>query len=186
MREALFFLGQYARQWRQTGAVAPSSPHLARAMAAQVGTLAPGDVILELGPGTGVFTRELIGRYPGHRVVAVEFNREFANRLRAALPAAIVVEGCASKLSEHIAAHAPGGRVGAVVSGLPLLSLPKDLGAAILAAITDILPAGRAYVQFTYSQSAWRGHFPQGFAAPTRRRVWMNIPPAVVMSFVKT
>lgn len=185
MRETLFFLGQYARQWRHTGAIAPSSPQLARAMAAQVGTLAPNDVILELGPGTGVFTRELIARYPGHRVIAIEFNREFAQRLRHALPTAIVVEGCASKLSEHVAAHAPGGRVGAVVSGLPLLSLPKELGAAILAAITGVLPAGRPYVQFTYAQSAWRGHYPPGFAAPTRKRVWMNIPPAVVMSFVK-
>jgi len=186
MRETLFFLGQYARQWRHTGAIAPSSPQLARAMAAQVGTLAPGDVILELGPGTGVFTRELLTRFPGHRILAVEFNREFATRLRHTLPAAIIVEGCASKLSEHIAAHTPGARVGAVVSGLPLLSLPKDLGAAILAAITDVLPAGRPYVQFTYSERAWRGNRPPGFAAPTRRRVWLNLPPAVVMSFVKS
>jgi phosphatidylethanolamine/phosphatidyl-N-methylethanolamine N-methyltransferase len=185
MGDALFFVGQYARRWRETGAVAPSSPQLARAMVAQVGAVAAGEVIVELGPGTGVFTRELIRRYPGQRVMAIEFNATFAARLRTEVPQAIVVEGCASRLVEHLAAQCPGARVAAVVSGLPLLSLPAALGTAILAAIGAALPGGRPYVQFTYSERAWRGRCPAGFVQGGRRRVWLNLPPAVVMAFVK-
>lgn len=42
-----------------------------------------GDTVLEVGPGPGSLTRELLGR--GARVVAVEFDRELVKRLRVAL-----------------------------------------------------------------------------------------------------
>ncbi len=60
MRETLLFYWQIARRWRTTGAIAPSGGNLARAMAHAVGEITSGQVILELGPGTGVFTREVM------------------------------------------------------------------------------------------------------------------------------
>ena len=57
MREQLRFAGQMLRNPRSVGAVAPSSKRLARIMVAALGNLEPGSVILELGPGTGAFTR---------------------------------------------------------------------------------------------------------------------------------
>src|SRR5215211_4174207 len=98
MRETLMFYGQMLRRWRHTGALGPSGPVLARAMVDAVGPVAPGQVVLELGPGTGVFTRELVRRFPSARVVAVELNDVFAARLAAAVPGVTVVTGCASRL----------------------------------------------------------------------------------------
>jgi phosphatidylethanolamine/phosphatidyl-N-methylethanolamine N-methyltransferase len=184
VRETFAFLGQAVTRFRSTGAVVPSSRRLARAMANEVGALPPEAVIVELGPGTGVFTRELVHRFPDHRIVAVEFNHQFAAALRASLPRVAVVEGCASQLPDHLRRLGiDPAKVHAVVSGLPLLSLPRDLGDRIMGAIRDTLPPGGRYVQFTYAKAPWRTRQPPGFAQAKARRVWVNLPPAVVLPF---
>ncbi len=187
VRETLQFLGQCAVRFRTTGALMPSGAVLAKAMVNAVGHLDPGQVLIELGPGTGVFTRELVRRYPGHPVVAIEFNKEFATRLRARMPNVHVVQGCASRIGEHLdALGIARDRVGAVVSGLPLLTLPRELGQNIFAGLADILTPGQRYVQFTYSRRLWRRFHPPGFQLDKSRIVWWNLPPAVVMPFTRT
>ncbi|MCK6488750.1 MAG: phospholipid methyltransferase [Planctomycetes bacterium] len=186
MRSTLAFFGQMASRWRETGAIAPSGPVLAKAMVRTVGPVAPGQIIVELGPGTGSFTKELIRRYPANRVVAIEFNPIFVNNLRRDMPAALVIEGCASQLPRLL--HQAGidcRQVGAVVSGLPLLVLPEELSAGILHAVAEILPHGRPFVQFTYSKKRWERFSPRGFQAHPSRRVWLNFPPAVILPFTR-
>jgi phosphatidylethanolamine/phosphatidyl-N-methylethanolamine N-methyltransferase len=187
LRETRLFLGQYARHWRATGAVSPSGRPLARAMADAAGDLGDRPTVVELGPGTGVFTRELVRRFPAGRVVAVEVNPAFADRVERTVPAATVVRGCASELPAHLAAIgvAPSD-VAAVVSGLPVLTLPADLTRRVFAAVAAVLPPGRRYVQFTYSARAWRAITVPGFDRLPDRRVWANLPPAVVLTFART
>lgn len=186
MNDTLHFISQMARRWRTTGAIAPSGPALARAMVKMIGDVKPGEVLLELGPGTGVFTREIAKQFPENRLVAIEFNDVFASRLSAAMPKVEVVQGCASNIDTHLRDRgiAPES-IAAIVSGLPLLSLPADLPARVLTAIHNVLPAGKRYVQFTYSERAWRKFRMPGFDRLPSRRVWMNFPPAVVMPFTR-
>jgi phosphatidylethanolamine/phosphatidyl-N-methylethanolamine N-methyltransferase len=184
--ETLQFLGQCATHIRTTGALAPSGKALARAMVTAMGQLEPGQVIVELGPGTGVFTREIRKRYPTHPLVAIEFNELFVKRLRQRMADVHVVQGCASKTVGHLNALGfEKNQVGAVLSGLPLLSLPRDLSNSIFAAIADVLEPGRRYVQFTYSKRMWRRFQPPGFRFDQSRMVWLNMPPAVVMPFTR-
>lgn len=186
MRETLLFVGQIFRRWRTTGAIAPSGRRLARAMVDAVGPVPDGSVIIELGPGTGVFTRELVKRFPQAKVVAVEINEVFAARLALAAPGATVVTGCAASLDAHLAAlNLSPNDVVAVVSGLPLLSLPGDLPRQVLGAVAGVLGPGRRYIQFTYSERAWRRFDVSQFRRHPRRRVWWNIPPAVVLPFTR-
>lgn len=186
MRAALHFLGQAAVNFRQTGAIAPSSRRLARALAEAVGEVPAGRVIIELGPGSGIVTDALRRRHPDCAILAVEYNRSFAQRLADRLPAVMVVRGCASALPEHLQR---GGfscdQVAAVVSGLPLLSLPDELVGRVLDAVRAVLPAGRRFVQFTYLQSAFRRLDHGGFHAERPRRVWLNMPPAVILPFTR-
>jgi phospholipid N-methyltransferase len=187
MRETLTFVGQWFRRFRTTGAIAPSGGPLARAMATAVGHLPPGAVIVELGPGTGVFTRELLRRYPGNPLLAIEFNPVFANLLRQRLPTAAIAEGCASEIRNHLCRVGLGDRpVAAVVSGLPMLVMPRDLTDRIIGAVTEVLAPGGRFVQFTYSKRAWRRFMPDGFRPERSRKVWWNVPPAVVLPFVRT
>ena len=74
-----FFLAWLANPLR-VGAVSPSSRALADAITAEI-TPACAPVI-ELGPGTGVFTRSLIARgIPEERLALIEYSRDFARRL---------------------------------------------------------------------------------------------------------
>jgi phosphatidylethanolamine/phosphatidyl-N-methylethanolamine N-methyltransferase len=186
MRETLQFLGQCAAHIRTTGAVMPSGPYLSRKMVAAMGTILPGQVIIELGPGTGVFTREIRKQYPHHTVVAVEFNEHFAARLRERMHDIHVVTGCASQLRQHLFhLQIDPKQVGAVISGLPLLSLPTELSHRIFSSIADILEPGQRYVQFTYSKRMWKKFQPTGFRVDPSRFVLFNFPPAVVMPFTR-
>jgi phosphatidylethanolamine/phosphatidyl-N-methylethanolamine N-methyltransferase len=187
MKESLLFLGQAVRHWRTAGTFTQSRPALARAIADAVGDVPDGRVILELGPGTGVVTRELIGRYPRTRVVAVEVLDAFASRLEQTAPGVTVVRGCASELDAHLAGLCiDPDEVAAVVSGLPMLSLPGDLPGRILGSVRAVLRPGRRYVQFTYFRRAWRRFTLDGFRQVGCRRVWLNLPPAYVLTFVRS
>jgi phosphatidylethanolamine/phosphatidyl-N-methylethanolamine N-methyltransferase len=155
-------------------------------MSQAVGELLPGQVIIELGPGTGVCTRELLSMFPGNPIIAIEMNDHFARDLRRDLPGVQVLQGCASHLPDLLREHgiAPE-QVGAVVSGLPLLSLPRETTRAIIAAVVEVLPVGRPFIQFTYSTRAFSRLELTGLNAQPGRRVWMNLPPATVMPFTR-
>jgi hypothetical protein len=110
---------------RQISAVAPSSAVLARAMAAP---LRPGfGTVVEVGPGTGSLTRAILQRgIAPSDLTLFEMNPTFAGALRAAFPGVTVHAAPAQAMPDLVA---PG--VAAVVSGLPLLSMPERLRGAV-------------------------------------------------------
>jgi phospholipid N-methyltransferase len=178
------FFRAMARDRRGVGAIAPSGRYLAHVMVRALGQVPAGGLVIELGPGTGVFTRPLLSKLPHTRLLAVEADRQLASLLRHRHPNATVITGCASALREHFQSiGARPDEVAGIVSGLPLLSLPGSLPRQILAAIADVLPIGGLYVQFTYSQLAWRRFETPGLEALASRRVLCNLPPATVLRF---
>ena len=184
MDETLLFLGQMTRRMRVLGTAVPSGPVVARAMARAVGDIPEHQVILELGPGTGSFTRELVRRFPKNRIVAIEFVEAFSKHLTKSLPSVTVIHGCASELHAHLEKqNIHPADVAAVVSGLPFLTLPKELSSKIMASIETILQPGRRFVQITFSKRAWKRFEMPGFTRESARRVWRNVPPAIVMTF---
>src|SRR5690606_3695824 len=77
LRDWGMFLCEFIRHPTRIGAVGPSSQRLARSM---VGGIDWSSVktVLEYGPGTGVFTRQILQvKAADARLVAVEFNRRF-------------------------------------------------------------------------------------------------------------
>ena len=150
------FAFQMIRHPRSTGAVAPSGKKLARTMVAGLGTLEPGAVIVELGPGTGVFTRQMCCDRPENAVLAIERSPSFAQQLRQSNIDAIIIEGCATEISKHVRKALPKTDIAGVLSGLPLLSLPPAIRDNIFDAIREALQPGQRYVQFTYSRRSWQ------------------------------
>jgi len=184
MLDHLRFLSHWARRPFSTGALLPSSRILARSMARGLGQVGPGQVIVELGPGTGAFTRALRASFPDNRIVACERNAHFAALLRQRMPEVLTAESCASQLPEILAqCGIIPEQVGGVVSGLPLLSLPDDMVERVLGAVAAIVPPGRRYVQFTYWTRSWRQRPVLGFHLVGMQRVLRNVPPAVVLQF---
>ena len=99
LSETFSFWRAWLRAPRSVGAVAPSGPSLARLMTRHVDHR-DGPVI-ELGPGTGVLTKELIRRFGRRRVLAVETNPVFVRNLNLQFAdEAIILLGCATRLPE--------------------------------------------------------------------------------------
>lgn len=180
--EAFLFLRQLLTKPGQVSAIAPSSRWLARAMAQDLGPQT-GRVV-EFGPGTGQLTRGILAAGVAAKDLTLfEMNPDFVAHLRAEFTGVTVHLGAAQIATTCVA---PG--VGAVISGLPLLSMPPMICQAILQAAYDILAPDGVYVQFTY------GPRPPvslelldkvGFYATAGAKVWANLPPARVYYFRK-
>ncbi len=165
---------------RQVSAIAPSSRFLARAMTASLGP--DTGPVAEFGPGTGSLTQAILARGVRPKDLTLfELDPEFVTILRQRFPGVRVLLAPADKAADHVA---PG--VGAVISGLPLLSMPPAVRAAIVGAAFDVLRPGAPYIQFTYGP---KPSAPPEIAAdlglPVRQtaHVWANLPPARVHHF---
>lgn len=180
IRDLALFRSRLLRNPRQVSALAPSSRALARAMAEGLGPHT-GRVV-EFGPGTGSLTRGILATgVPAENLTLFELDPAFADHLRAEFPRATLHLAGADTAAAHVA---PG--VGAVVSGLPLLSMPEPVRHAIVSAAFAILAPGAPYIQFTYG--AKHPVPPEtvaalGLTVEAGPKIWTNLPPARVYRF---
>ncbi len=184
------FLKRWLRRPFAMGAVVPSGRLLAEAMARTTLAVMEGrdGHVIELGAGTGKVTKALLAAgVPARRLALVERDPELAAFLRRNFRGPQIVEGDAARLPRLLAAHRIE-RIAAVVSSLPLLSLPAEVVNGIVHGVFDALPRGAALVQFTYGPSA---PVPRGLRERLRLqavsgpRIWRNVPPAVVWTFIR-
>ncbi len=145
--DAFLFFRAWLSAPLRVASVTPSGRALSSLMTAEIS--AGMGTVIELGPGTGVFTEALLRRgVAEENLVLVEYGAEFANQLSARFPAARTVRMDAAQLRKlPLHALAP---AGAVVSGLPLLSMPLRKVLAILEGAFSHLRHGGAFYQFTY------------------------------------
>ncbi|RFU11953.1 methyltransferase type 12 [Rhodobacteraceae bacterium W635] len=174
------FIAQLFRKPHQVVALAPSSRALSAEMAA---TLDPsGGPVIELGAGTGRITRAILDRgIPADQVHSVEMNPDFCDKLRTDFPGLNVYRMSAGDVG---ALEVTGAQ--AVVSGLPLLSMPFDLQNAILRGSFAQVGAAGSYIQFTYGpKPPVKAEIREamGLTWTTSRKVWGNLPPARVYRF---
>ncbi|KRB07285.1 hypothetical protein [Lysobacter sp. Root690] len=145
--DRLQFLRSWAADPLRIAAIAPSGRALSRLITREVEP-SQGPV-LELGPGTGVFTRALLERGVGEsELTLIETEADFGDLLRRRFPRARVLNLDAARLARARVFAAP--VVGAVVSGLPLLSMPLRKVMAILTGAFVYLRADGGFYQFTY------------------------------------
>jgi phosphatidylethanolamine/phosphatidyl-N-methylethanolamine N-methyltransferase len=182
--EIRFFL-QALRRPGRLGAVVPSSPALAAALAAQIDTRAPG-VVVELGPGTGRVTEALLGAgLAPETLIAVEREASFCNLLAERFPDIQVLRGDARAL-ELLLKQAGVGPVKAVVSSLPLLAMGSRDRRAVLSQVAAVLGAEGVLVQYTYGPAApvpaeLRAEL--GLVGERTHWVLANLPPAAVWRY---
>ena len=182
--EKLRFIGQWLKNPRQTAAVAPSSPELAAAM---LGELPAGSRrVIELGGGTGAITRAIVGHgIAGDALLVLELNEELHAHLHRRFPEELLVLGDAVELP-RLAAEAgflAAGPADAVISGLGLLAMDRELVTKILrSAFACLRPDGR-FIQFTYGPvSPVLDSVLDALGLRMRRGefVLRNVPPATV------
>ncbi|MDY6961492.1 MAG: SAM-dependent methyltransferase [Pseudomonadota bacterium] len=141
---------RFLRAWLQNpwgvASVTPSSRSLAQLITSGIG--ADTGRVLELGPGTGVFTDMLLERGVSEPdLTLVEMQGGFAAMLKGRYPAASVLMVDAARLGRHLQGV---GKYGATVSGLPLLSMSPRQVMGILRSCFQLMDAHASFYQFTY------------------------------------
>jgi len=183
------FFSAFLRRPAEVGAIAPSSRSLARRMVRGM-DLANARCVVEYGPGTGAFTREVVARIgPDTRFFAIEKNPDFIPILHERFPKLDVVGASAEELPRLLAERGLDA-ADYIISGLPYTVLPWGLVERIIAVSHECLRPGGLFNTVQYYNSyvlmpaarKFQRLLRATFDAITHYRTLWNLPPAFVYS----
>jgi phosphatidylethanolamine/phosphatidyl-N-methylethanolamine N-methyltransferase len=130
------FWREFRRTFYSTGAVLPSGRRLCRALARHAGGDGKPKRVLEVGPGTGVVTCEIMAQLgPQDTLDIVELNDRFVAALRERLTTEDAWRRVADRVRIHhlpIEQFMPHEPFDCMISGLPLNNFPVDVVQSIL------------------------------------------------------
>ena len=174
MHEKLQFALRYLLHPFRNASITPSSVSAAKAMLAGI-DFSQVEVVVELGPGTGVFTAEILRQCkPETTVILIEIEESYVKLLREKFGSRVIVEQASAHLMETIVAKNTDKKVGLIISGLPVrLPAVKE---ALFASIKKYTEAGAYYRFFSYLPPLVKHEYRE---LPVRKLsfVLRNVPP---------
>lgn len=185
-------LKNFIKSPSSVGSIWPSSPILADAITTSI-NLEESSSIVELGPGTGVFTEYIIKKKKNSaKFFVVELNPELYNIIKNKYPTIKVYNESAANL-ELLKKKEKLEHIESIISGLPWASFPENLQIAILEAIYASLKPNGIFTTFSYIQGAllpraikFRKLLKKYFSkVELSKVVWRNIPPAFIYRCIK-
>ncbi|GAA0875458.1 rRNA adenine N-6-methyltransferase family protein [Wandonia haliotis] len=168
-----------------TGSVVPSSRFLTGKMLETV-DFGSARCIVELGPGTGVFTKEILKRMqPDAKLLVVELNDTFVDNLKQLIddPRVVIIHGSAENIGEYIREQGFE-RADFIISSLPLTTIPQEIRQSILKKAYEFLKEGGQFIQFQYSMHQ-RKNLKQLYRKLELAYTPLNFPPAFVYRCTK-
>lgn len=174
------FFNQFLKKGNKVGAVAPSSKFLSQKMLSTL-PIEQCKLIVELGPGTGVFTEQIMARKPSDcTFLVIELNDSFYRELSSKYltDGVEVIHDSAGNLQQILADRSLG-KCDLIVSSIPLAILSKELQNTIIETSANCLEPKGSFVQFQYSLQA-KKILSQYFSQVGIRFTALNFPPAFV------
>jgi len=201
IKDITLFLSQFRENFKTTGAIAPSSPLLGRAITHPLRQRSASPIqVLEVGPGTGAFTQQIVKLLQsGDRLEIYELNARFCEYLSRNLPwEGFRSKGIVCRLHNTDVRDIPRDILfDYIVCGLPFNNFEPELVSEILTVLLDRLKANGVFSYFEYnlshefkskflkSQDRQRmirvGRVVSAFIEEHQfgyRQVWLNLPPA--------
>jgi len=167
------------------GSVRPSSRFLAKKMLRSI-DFNSDKVIIELGPGTGVFTFEIIKKMKPDAILLVfELNITFIRNLRKLIKdeRVLLINDSAEKIEEYLIKYNLE-KADVIVSSLPLSNFPDELKESIVLNSHKSLKKNGKFIQFQYSL-ANKEMFAAIFNKISTTFTLLNFPPAFVYTCIK-
>ncbi len=185
IRDTSLFVRALHRSPAGVGAVLPSSAALAAAITQELH--ADSGPVLELGAGTGVFSRKMLKiGIPAQDLILIELDADLADNLRERFPDALVLCRDASRLYRAPVAQAL--HVRAAVCGLPLRNMPLRCKLGILRGVFEALETDGALYLFSYGlRCPIEARLLERLGLRARRIqvVYRNAPPARVWKITR-
>lgn len=180
--ELALFLRRWLANPFKIGAIVPSAPALARRMARET-QHKDGEVVVELGPGTGAVTRALLkAGVAEENLVLVERDEQMYDFLKTRFPRATLILGDARQLDQILPACWVG-KVSTVISSLPLMGLPGNVRDDIVNAAFTVMSEGGHFVQYTYGLFSPIPRKQLGLTGKKVAFAGVNLPPASVWRY---
>jgi phospholipid N-methyltransferase len=180
------FILEYFKHPLRIGAVAPSGKRLSQKMMEPV-DFSSASVIVEYGPGTGSFTKELVKRRnDGTVLLLIEQNERFCKELEQMygnIKDVHIINGYAQDVGLYLKEYGFD-KADFIVSGLPFTTLPRDISDKILTATGTALGDTGKFITFQYSLVK-RSFFEKYFCIIDRLKENRNLPPAYVFVMQK-
>jgi len=190
--QTIAFIKAFLRNPTKVGAIAPSSPSLARAMVQGLKNTDQGGII-EFGPGTGPFTNEIakILTHPSH-YFAIERDPQFVAILKKRFPQLNIIQDSAEKAYQHFN-DSKIQKLQAVLCGLPFASLPHTVQDAIIKTIDQLITPGVEFRTFQYVHAyplpaaiRFRKRMAQLFGPHQKSKMILkNLPPCYVLKWTR-
>ncbi len=177
-KQALFFVRNFLKHPRMVGSVIPSSRFLIQRMLAKV-DWANSELVLEYGPGVGIFTAEILRRLrPDGTLVAFETNPEFVQFVGRWVRDArlVLIHGSAADADRILAANRLP-LADYIISCLPYAAMASEQRDAILRTAHKVLRPGGAFISYHYSPTMLSS-LQSIFGNVGRDFEPLNIPPA--------
>jgi len=170
------FISQAVKNIKSVGALAPSSKYLVNKMLKQI-DFSKKVSILELGPGTGVVTKQILSKITSDsNLICLELNEQFCADLEVLKDKNLqVIQGSA----EDVATLFKNKSFDYVISGLPLAIFKKESVNEILDGCVASLKEEGKYIQFQYSLAS-KKTLHRYFSKVDISLAPVNLPPAVV------
>lgn len=150
-------------------------------MARQI-DLSQEGMVVELGAGTGAVTHALVESVAAERLLIIERDPRLFTVLHAQFPQLKIVRADAAEL-QQVLEECGVTKICAVVSSLPLLSMPRGIRNQIESRMAAAISAGGRIIQFTYGPTSpvphdrWRVLRIYG---KRKQFIVSNVPPAHV------
>ena len=179
------FIKQFWEDKQMIGSVRPSSRFLAKKMLKHI-DFNTDKIIVELGPGTGVFTEKIIEKMgEDSKLLVFELNKTFIRNLRKTIKddRVILINDSAEKIEEYLIKHSLY-KADVIISSLPLSNFPQELKETIVQNSHKALKTFGKYIQFQYSRSN-KEFVKSVFDKVTIGYTVLNFPPAFVFNCEK-
>ncbi len=193
MNENFQFLQAFLKNPLKVGAIAPSSPELAQKMAKDIKP-SENEIVLELGVGTGAITKVLQEIVPDEKsYLGIELDKNLVRSLKKNFPGLKIVRGNACEVfSLHQKTNL--GKVGYIISCLPFVSIPNEIGEIILTEIDKFMVKGCVFRTFQYAHGYYfpsaiklREYMDKNYGKAKKSQIVMkNVPPAYTLTWKTT
>jgi len=149
------FISEFLKQRKMVGAIAPSSVFLRKKMLARI-DFSKNINIIELGPGTGIFTKGILKKMSSKsKLLSFELNPTFYLKLTNKIQDKRLT--FINDSAENIKLHLKQNNIESVdyvISSLPLTVIPDSIKNTIINASYEALCENGIFVQFQYSLNA--------------------------------
>lgn len=186
----LHFFKRFLRNPAGVGAIAPSSKALARAMVSEL-KLEPGDVVLELGPGSGNITSQICRIIPNKEdFIAIEKDPQFAKMLKTRFSDIRIITDRAEnapKIFKKFNLAKPK----VIISSLPFANKKESVRNKIIESLQSLMEPNTVFRTYQYvhayyflSAIRFRKTMRDVFGQHQRSKIVLkNLPPAYVLTW---